>query len=60
MEFVLVQLLKLVIAALLTLAIIGGVAWAGHHIEWWLAALISLVLVFGGALIIIHGDDLIT
>lgn len=60
MEFLLLQLLKLVLAALLTLAIIGGVAWAGHHIEYWLAALISLVLVFGGVLIIVHGDDLIT
>lgn len=48
--------LKLIGAALLTLLIKGGVAVFDHWIAWWLAALISLVVVFGGWLILIDLD----
>ncbi|MFG3710997.1 hypothetical protein [Micromonospora sp. NPDC047730] len=43
---------KILASALLTLLIKGGVALAGHWIAWWFAALISLVVVFGGWFII--------
>jgi len=49
-------LLKLLISVMLTAAIKVGVTVLGHWIAWWLAALIALVVVFGGWLII--GDDL--
>lgn len=49
-------LVKLLLAAALTLAIKGGVALAGHWIAWWLAALISLAVVFGGWLLIADTD----
>jgi hypothetical protein len=48
---------KVIIAAVLTLAIKGGVALFHHWIAWWLAALISIVVVFGGFLIL-DGDDI--
>lgn len=44
------------ISALLTLVIKGGVALFHHSITWWLAAVIALVLVFGGWLIIVNVD----
>jgi hypothetical protein len=47
---------KLAVSALLTLLIKGGVALFGHWIAWWLAALIALVVVFGGWLIIVNSD----
>jgi hypothetical protein len=47
---------KLAVSALLTLLIKGGVALFGHWIAWWLAAVIALVVVFGGWLIIVHSD----
>ncbi|MEU7980517.1 hypothetical protein AB0B63_18535 [Micromonospora sp. NPDC049081] len=49
-------LIKLLLAAVLTLLIKGGVALTGHWIAWWLAALISLAVVFGGWLIITDTD----
>ena len=49
---------KLIISAFLTLIIKGGVALVGHTIAWWLAGLISLVVVFGGFLIFIDGDGI--
>ncbi len=45
------------LSALLTLLIKAGVALFGHSIAWWLAALIALVVVFGGFLIL-DGDGL--
>lgn len=48
---------KLIIAAILTLAIKGGVALAHHWIAWWLAALIAVVITFGGFLIL-DSDDI--
>jgi hypothetical protein len=51
-------LIKLVLSAVVTLIIKGGVALLGASIAWWLAAMIALVLVFGGWLIIVHSDDL--
>jgi hypothetical protein len=50
-----VALFKLAGAFVLSLLIYGGVEVAGHHIEYWLAGLIALVVVFGGFLII-DGD----
>lgn len=47
---------KLVISAVFTLIIKGGVALFGHSIAWWLAAVIALVLAFGGWFIFIDGD----
>lgn len=47
---------KLAVSALLALLIKGGVALFGHWIAWWLAALIALVVVFGGWLIIVDSD----
>lgn len=49
-------LVKLAVSALLTLLIKGGVALFNHWIAWWLAAVISLAVVFGGWLIFIDGD----
>lgn len=48
-------LLRVLLAAVLALAIKGGVALFHHSIAWWAAALIALVFVFGGVLIL--GDD---
>lgn len=43
---------RLVLSAVV-FAVIEGVTHAmGHHVLWWAAALISLVLVFGGWLVI--------
>lgn len=47
--------IKLVLSAVLMGLIMGGFALFGHHIVWWLAGLIALVVVFGGWLII-SGD----
>lgn len=49
-------LLKLFISGGLAVAIKGGFALFGASIAWWLAALISLVVVFGGWLIIVDSD----
>jgi hypothetical protein len=49
-------LIKLALSAVLTLLIKGGVALFDHWIAWWLAALISLVVVFGGWLIVTNVD----
>jgi hypothetical protein len=49
-------LIKLAITAVLTLAIKAGVALADHWIAWWLAALISLVVVFGGWFVLVDSD----
>lgn len=49
-------LIKLLIAAVLTLVIKGGVALADHWIAWWLAAVIAVAVVFGGWFII-DADD---
>lgn len=46
---------RLALTVLCTLLIKGCVALAGHSIEWWIAGLISLVIVFGGFLIL-DGD----
>lgn len=46
---------RLLASALLTLVIRGVVAATGHSIEWLWAALIALVVVFGGWLIL-SGD----
>lgn len=48
-------LIKLAASVVLTLLIKGGVTLFDHWIAWWLAALISLVVVFGGWLIL---DDI--
>jgi hypothetical protein len=48
---------KLVLAAVLTPLVMGGFALFGHHIVWWLAALIALVAVFGGWLIVVDDGD---
>lgn len=45
-------LIQLALSAVLTLLIKGGVALFDHWIAWWLAALIALVVVFGGFLLI--------
>lgn len=47
--------LRFLLGVLLMLAIKGGVALAGHSIAWVWAALIALVLVWGGWLAI-SGD----
>lgn len=49
-------LLRLLLSAAVTLLIKGGVALIGHSIAWWLAALIALVLVFGGWFVLIDSD----
>lgn len=49
-------LLKLFISAGITVAIKGVVALFGASIAWWLAALIALVVMFGGWLIIVDSD----
>jgi hypothetical protein len=49
-------LLKLLVSAAIMLLIKGGVALFGHWIAWWLAAVIALVLVFGGWLILGDAD----
>jgi hypothetical protein len=48
---------KLLISALLTVLIKAGVALLGHSVAWWLAALIALVVVFGGWFVIVDSDD---
>ncbi len=47
---------KLLLYAVVTLLIKGGVALFDHSIAWWLAGLIALVFVFGGWLIITNID----
>lgn len=49
-------LAKLLVSAAFALLIKAGVALSGHWIAWWLAALISLVVVFGGWLILVDTD----
>lgn len=49
-------LAKLLVSAALTVLIKAGVAFFDHWIAWWLAALIALVVVFGGWLIITNVD----
>lgn len=49
-------LIKVALSAAVALLVKGGVAMAGHWVAWWLAALIGLVVVFGGWLIIVDGD----
>lgn len=49
-------LIRLALSVVLTLAIKGGVALFQHSIAWWAAALISLVVVFGGFLILGDSD----
>lgn len=48
---------KLVVAAVFTVVLMGLVALFGHHIAWWAAALLSLVVVFGGVLVIDDDND---
>lgn len=50
-------LIKLVLSAIVTLLIKGGFALFGASIHWILAALIALVVVFGGWFIVVHSDD---
>lgn len=45
-------LAKLLVSAALTVLIKAGVAFFDHWIGWWLAALIALVVVFGGSRLI--------
>ena len=47
---------KVLVSAAFTLLIKAGVALFGHSIAWWLAALIALVVVFGGWLILVDTD----
>jgi hypothetical protein len=49
-------LAKLLVSAAFTLLIKGGVAVFGHWIAWWLAAVIALVVVFGGFFLITNAD----
>ncbi len=49
-------MIRLVLSAVLTLLIKGGVALFQHSIAWWAAALIALVVVFGGFLILGDSD----
>lgn len=49
-------LLKLFISGGITVAIKAIAALAGLSIAWWLAALIALVVTFGGWLIIVDSD----
>lgn len=48
--------IRLLLSAVLTLLIKGGVAVFGHSIAWWFAAVIALVLVFGGWFILVDSD----
>jgi hypothetical protein len=48
--------IRLLLSAVLTLAIKGGVALFHHSIAWWAALLIALVVVFGGFLILSDSD----
>ena len=45
----------LLLSAALTVVVKGLVALGGHSVAWWLAALLSLVVVFGGFLIFTDG-----
>lgn len=47
---------KLFVSVGITAAIKAGVAIFGGSIAWWLAALIALVVVFGGWLLIVDSD----
>lgn len=49
-------LIKLVLSAVATLCIKGGVALFGHSIHWVLAGIIALIVVFGGWLLIVDSD----
>ena len=48
---------KVLASAVLTVLIKGGVALFQHSIAWWAAALIALVVVFGGFLILDSDGD---
>ena len=48
--------IRVALSVILTLAIKGGVALFHHSIAWWAAALIALVVVFGGVLILGDSD----
>jgi uncharacterized membrane protein YqgA involved in biofilm formation len=48
--------IRLLLSAVLTLLIKGGVALFQHSIAWWAAALIALVVVFGSFLILGDSD----
>lgn len=48
---------KVLASAVLTVLIKGGVALFQHSIAWWTAALIALVVVFGGFLILDSDGD---
>lgn len=48
-------IVRFILSLLVMFAIKGGVALVGHNIAWVWAALIALVLVYGGWLII-SGD----
>ncbi len=52
METPVTILVRLGLTAVLAALIKGIVAWSGHSIHWGWAAVISLVLVFGGWLIL--------
>ena len=54
MEFI----FKLLGSAFLALLIKGGVALAGHSIAWMWAAIIAIVVVFGGFIIL--SEDVIS
>lgn len=47
---------RLVVSGLLTVVVKVGAASIGYSIDWWLAAVVSLVLVFGGCLIVVDGS----
>lgn len=51
-------LIKLVLSVVMTIVVKGVVALFGASIAWWLAAIIALVLVFGGWFILVDSDDL--
>ncbi|MET0415802.1 MAG: hypothetical protein ABW022_07255 [Actinoplanes sp.] len=51
-------LLKLLLSAVVALVVKRGVALLGSSIAWWIAAVIGLVLVFGGWFFWVHSDGL--
>lgn len=52
------MIVRLLASGLMTVVVKAGVELVGYSISWWLAAGISLslVLVFGGCLIIVDGS----
>lgn len=50
-------LIKLLISAAFTVLIKAGVAFFDHWVAWWLAAVIAVVLTFGGWFFIFNADE---